>query len=84
MLHLGYDRVILCGCPLDASGYFEGESKKGRAIGHDCRRVGDPSQNLHRTIENYRDKFAKLAKGEFKGKVFSMSGLTRKLLGEPE
>lgn len=82
-LSLGYEPVIICGCPLDNSGYFEGESQKGKAIGHDCRRVGDPDQNVHRTILNYRDKFAKLAKGEFKGKVFSMSGLTRKLLGAP-
>lgn len=82
-LAMDYDPVILCGCPLDNSGYFEGESQKGKSIGHDCRRVGDPDQNVHRTIVNYRDKFERLAKGEFKDKVFSMSGLTRKWLGEP-
>lgn len=83
LLHAGYEPVILCGCPLDDSGYFAGESIKGKGIGHDCRRVGDPTQNEHRTIRNYRDKFARLAAGEFKGKVFSFSGLTKKLLGEP-
>lgn len=82
-LEAGYEPVILCGCPLDASGYFEGESNKGQAIGHDCRRVGDPEQDNHRTIVNYRDKFKKLAEKEFKGRVFSMSGRTREWLGEP-
>ena len=27
MLEMGFERVILCGCPLDNSGYFEGESQ---------------------------------------------------------
>ena len=82
-LEAGYEPVILCGCPLDASGYFPGESIKGKGIGHDCRRVGDPEQDDHRTIVNYRDKFKKLAEKEFKGRVFSMSGRTREWLGEP-
>jgi hypothetical protein len=82
-LHEGFEPVILCGCPLTATGYFEGESQKGVGIGHDCRRVGDPEMDAHRTIRNYRDKFAKLAQNEFQGRVFSMSGRTRKLLGEP-
>ena len=82
-LEQDYEPVILCGCPMDNSGYFEGESVKGKGIGHDCRRVGDPDQNIHRTIQNYRDKFERLSKKEFKGKVFSMSGRTRKWLGEP-
>lgn len=79
-LEVGYEPVILCGCPLDSSGYFKGED---RVVGHDCRRVGDPAQIGHRTIEGYRRKFAKLAESEFKGRVFSMSGLTRELLGPP-
>jgi len=83
MIISGYDPVILCGCPMDDSGYFEGESQKGKPISHDCRRVGDPEQDAHRTIVGYRRKFEKLAKGEFQGKVFSISGLTRKWLGEP-
>lgn len=80
LLHVGYDPVILCGCPLTGSGYFDGEE---RVTGHDCRRVGDPEQDSHRTILNYRKKFKSLAETEFKGRVFSMSGLTRKLLGAP-
>ncbi len=83
MFEMGFERVILCGCPLDSSGYFPGESEKGRSIGHDCRRLGDPKESQSRAIEGYRRKFKKLAETEFKGRVFSMSGLTKKWLGEP-
>lgn len=84
MFEMGWGQVILCGCPLDSSGYFPGESQKGRSIGHDCRRLGDPKEAQSRAIEGYRRKFKKLADTEFKGRVFSMSGLTRDWLGEPE
>ena len=84
MFEMGHERVILCGCPLDSSGYFPGESKKGRSISHGCRRLGDPKEAQSRAIEGYRRKFHKLAQGEFKDRVFSMSGLTRTWLGEPE
>lgn len=78
-----YYPVIMCGCPMDCSGYFEGESQKGKGISHDCRRVGDPDQDDHRTILGYRNKFEKLARGLFKDKIFSMSGRTREWLGAP-
>lgn len=83
-LAMGYSPVVVCGAPMDGSGYFDGESKKGLTIGHDCRRIGDPAQQGHRTIEGYKRKFAQLAATEFKGKVFSMSGFTRECLGGPE
>lgn len=35
-------------------------------------------------IKLYRSRFAELAAGEFKNRVFSMSGYTRDLLGEPK
>lgn len=82
-LAMGYDPIILCGAPMDGSGYFPGESVKGARISHDCHRVGDPARQEHRTIMGYRDKFARLAAREFNGRVFSMSGYTRELLGEP-
>lgn len=82
LLQVGYEPVVMCGCPLDNSGYFEGEDYK-ISVRHDCRRVGAPEEDSHRTIRNYRDKFERLAKGRFEGRVFSMSGLTRKLLGPP-
>lgn len=83
-LAMGYSPIVLCGAPMDGSGYFPGESEIGKTIKHDCRRVGDPAQQEHRTIHGYRDKFAKLAGGEFRGRVFSMSGFTRDWLGEPQ
>lgn len=84
MFELGFEQVILCGCPLDSSGYFSGESEKGRSISHDCRRLGDLKEAQSRAVEGYKRKFRKLAEGEFAGRVFSMSGNTRRWLGEPE
>lgn len=79
-LALGYDRVILCGCPLDSSaGYWEGEAK----VKHDCARFDTPN-NPRKVITRYRDKMALLAKQEpFKSQVFSMSGYSRQVLGAP-
>lgn len=87
---LGADEVILCGCPLDQPGYFSGEAKVPQHIS--CQRIGDhgiahglniPVQET-RIIKAYRSRFAELAAGEFKNRVFSMSGYTRRLLGEPQ
>lgn len=79
-LSLGYDRVILCGCPLDPNaGYWEGEAK----VRHDCARF-DTTGNPRRVISRYRDKMAFLAQQEpFKSQVFSMSGYSREVLGAP-
>lgn len=81
-LALGFDRVILCGCPMDGSGYFPGESA---GIGQlkACQRIGDPAKQAASTIRRYRERMAELAAGEFKGLVFSMSGWTREVLGAP-
>lgn len=76
---MGFEEVILCGAPMDGSGYAPAEAK----VGHDCHRVGDPAAQDRRVIAGYRTKFAKLAKGEFKDKVFSMSGFTKECLGAP-
>lgn len=86
---LGFDEVILCGCPLDQPGYFAGEAKVPQHIA--CQRIGDhgiayglgiPVQET-RIIKSYRSRFKELAETTFKGKVFSMSGYTRDCLGEP-
>ncbi len=79
-LKLGYERIILCGAPMDGSGYFKGEA----SVAHDCHRVGDADRQGHRVIQGYRRKFKNLAQTEFKGRVFSMSGFTRECLGAPE
>lgn len=82
LMQEGFEPVILCGCPMDSSGYFPGEEDKNY-IRHNCARVGDPAQRMHSSIEKYRDKMAMLAKDEFAGRVFSMSGYTREVLGAP-
>lgn len=85
---LGATEVILCGCPLDQPGYFEGEAKVPQHVmcerigDHGMSRVGKPVQEM-RIIVGYRQKFKILAETEFKGKVFSMSGFTRDCLGAP-
>lgn len=81
-LAMGFDRVILCGCPMDGSGYFPGEST-GIPQLRACQRVGDPAKQQASTIRRYRERMLELAAGEFKDKVFSMSGFTRELLGAP-
>jgi hypothetical protein len=86
---MGATEVILCGCPMDQPGYFAGEAKVQQH--RSCQRIGDhgiafglgvPVQQT-RIVQGYRDKLKALAEGEFKGKVFSMSGFTRKCLGAP-
>lgn len=45
---------------------------------------GEPEKVQDRAvIKGYREKLKILAEGEFKGRVFSMSGFTRKCLGPP-
>lgn len=92
---LGATEVILCGCPMDQPGYFEGEAKVPQHIM--CNRIGSNGKahglfhsngqqmNVQdtRIIKGYRANLKLLAEGEFKGKVFSMSGFTRQCLGAP-
>lgn len=73
---MGYEELILCGCPLDDSGYAAGESD---GIKHECARIGLGEGRMY---DNYRRTFAKRAKEEGQG-VFSMSGYSRELLGAP-
>lgn len=79
---MGFDRIILCGCPMDFSGYFPGESEVAKQEPH-CHRIGDPRVVEAATIRRYRETMADYAKGQFAGKVYSMSGFTRDVLGGP-
>lgn len=83
-LAMGYDAIVLCGAPMDGSGYFPGESEDGLQIRHEkaCQRVGDPTVQNRRTIMRYRERFKELAP-QWRGRVFSMSGFTRDCLGAP-
>lgn len=85
---LKFDEIVICGAPMDGSGYFPGEAvvPQGRIV-----RVGDPKQNTgygdrktdpHRVIQNYRRRYKEFA-DKHRGKVFSMSGYTRECSGEP-
>lgn len=92
---MGAREVILCGCPMDQPGYFEGEAKVPQHVM--CLRIGDHSNAFRlfkqngqplpvqetRIIKGYRANLKKLAETEFKGKVFSMSGFSRDCLGAP-
>lgn len=92
---LGATEVILCGCPMNQPGYFAGEAKVPQHVM--CARIGDHGKSFNltksngekmdvqdtRIIKGYRANMKLLAEGEFKGKVFSMSGFTRDCLGTP-
>lgn len=83
-LAMGYAPIIICGAPMDGSGYFVGESESGKKIKHDCLRIGDSTKQDAYVIQKYRYRFTLLAENDFKGKVFSMSGFTRSCLGGPQ
>lgn len=80
-ISLGYRPIILCGCPMDGSGYAADEAQVSQD--KSCQRVGDPKLQDRRTIKNYRERLIALSQTVFKGKVFSMSGFTRQHLGAP-
>lgn len=81
-LSMGFGRIVLCGCPMNGSGYFPGESA-GIPQLKACQRIGDATKQEAATIRRYKKKMAELAQTTFKGKVFSMSGYTREVLGAP-
>lgn len=79
---LGFDEVIICGAPMDGSGYFKGEAQvpQGNIV-----RIGSPDAQKHRVVDGpagYRAKYKRFAE-TWRGKVFSMSGWTRECSGEP-
>jgi hypothetical protein len=85
---LGFDRVVLCGCPMNGGGYFNSHEvdrlQKPFYLYGKCARIGSDKQQNNRSIVRYRDKFATLAKTEWAGRVFSMSGWTKEVLGAPQ
>lgn len=87
---LGFEEVILCGSPMDGSGYVDTEAKVQQSM--NCLRIGDSGTAYGHTVKvqesrivkGYREKLKLLADTEFKNRVFSMSGFTRQCLGEPK
>ena len=80
-LEMGFHPIILCGCPMDGSGY----DPKEAAVKQDksCQRVGDARWQQRRMIMGYREKLVHLSRTTFKDRVYSMSGFTRTHLGAP-
>lgn len=79
---MGYEEIIMAGCPLDLSGYFN--PKETRGFKHECRRVGEPLDDgspSQLTIR-YRKEFLRNAE-QFGHNVRSMSGWSRDILGAP-
>lgn len=76
-LALGYGEVILAGCPLEATGYFnEAETD---AMEHDgCPRVGRGGK-----LDMYRKRFLADLANRGRAGLYSMSGWTREQLGAP-
>jgi len=67
-LAMGFDEVILCGCPLQSGPYADGSAgwtDKGES-----------------NVAAYYDPWIKVSE-QIQGIVFSMSGFTKELLGEP-
>lgn len=83
-LAVGFDRVVLCGCPMDAgSGYHPDVMRR---MGRDAGQV-DGYEDARPAREHVARKFQPalrdaVARGEG-FRVYSMSGFTRELLGEP-
>jgi hypothetical protein len=81
-MKMGFEKIVLCGCPLDGSGYAVGELD-GIRREQSCARIGDPKKQKSAMVRKYRDRMRELAETTFKGRVFSLSGYTRSVLGEP-
>lgn len=71
-LQLGYERIILGGCPMDATGHFfdrPGRTFEGSNQDYSIRHISTTWQ---------------MAAQEFNDRVRSVSGRTRQWLGEPD
>ena len=72
-LAMGYDPVVLCGVPLDDDGHYFDPPGEHTAF----------TQEVGTTVDGDLMYWAKAQSKLFHGRVFSMSGRTRELLGEP-
>lgn len=73
-----YGPILLCGCPMNAEGYFnQGTVLTG--FRYDRQRIGDTPKSPH--AEKMRQKLQIYLAGV--SRVWSMSGWTRELLGLP-
>ena len=78
---MGFERVIMCGCPVTGSGYMNAAPfKKAGGLTPDNFNHWNNPQGI---VTYYQGNIRRTV-GRFKGIVFSMSGFTRDLLGEPQ
>ncbi len=75
-LKLGYDDILLCGVPIDNTGHFW-EATWGKT--NFQREIADVHGNIRGDGRKYWTRAAEM----FAGRVKSMSGNTRKILGGP-
>ena len=77
--HMGFDEIILCGCPLSGGdGYYletYGSTPEMARVGFSTDQSG--------LIQSYQKTFANYAKTPTFVNVFSMSGFTKSVLGPP-
>lgn len=73
---LGYDEIVLAGLPYDASGHFFDAPDGNRVLNANNRWIKFDSDGFKRLWTNARNNV-------FDGKVRSLSGMTRDVLGEP-
>ena len=79
-LGLGYDEITLCGIPIDNSGHFW-EAPWGKT---NFQRELVTRNGAMKRRGDSRSFWANAAADHFDGRVKSMSGVTRDLLGAPE
>lgn len=77
-LALGYEQVVLVGNPIDDKGHFY-DPPKGWTMGNEFSWEGTRYRHRGTLLE-----WECAATEEFQGRVKSMSGYTRELLGEPK
>lgn len=79
---MGYQEIIMCGCPMDLSGYFNPSETRG--FKHECKRVGEPLKDgqMSQLTLRYRREFVRNA-DLYGSNVRSMSGWSREILGAP-
>lgn len=75
---MGYGPLLLCGCPMDTPGYFNGTYRLP-GVKYDVSRIGFDPTGLHgRRMRQKFELFVKPLR-----QVWSMSGWTRRILGQP-
>ena len=78
---MGFDTVIMCGCPVEGVGYMDANPyrKAGGLLPENFNHW-----NSHNGVVSYYQQNIKRTMKDYEGIIFSMSGFTRDLMGEPK